>query len=49
MIQKLNELKLSHESITYKKIMEVLKSRAELERMYGTNHDGTMAALNKIK
>ncbi len=49
MIQKLNELGLSHEGVTYKKIMEVLKSRAELERMYGTNHDGTMAALNKIK
>lgn len=49
MIQKLNELGLSHEGVTYKKIMEVLKSRAELERMYGTNHDGTMAALKKIK
>lgn len=49
MVQKLNEMGLSHEGITYKKIMEVLKSRAELERMYGVNHDGTMAALNKIK
>lgn len=49
MIQKLNEMGLSHEGVTYKKIMEVLKSWAELERMHGTNHDGTMAALNKIK
>ena len=49
MIKMLNELGLSHECITYMKIMEVLKSRAAIERMYGTNYNETMTALKKLK
>ncbi len=49
MILKLNETTLSHDSAEYKKIMEVLRLRADFERLYGVNHNDTMAALKKLE
>ena len=48
MIQKMDTFGLPKESITYRRIMEVLEERAKIERLYGTFHDGTIIKLNEL-
>ncbi len=49
MIQKLDTMGLSHDSTEYQQILETLNNRAQIERMYGVNHEQTVIALTKIR
>lgn len=49
MIQKLDTMGLPHDSTEYQQVLETLKNRAQIERMYGVNHDQTVIALTKIR
>ncbi len=49
MICRMKALDISPESTVYKQIMELLMKRAEVERMYGVNHERTILELQSIR
>ena len=48
MIQKLESLGLPNNGPAYTKLLEELKKREQVERMYGINHESTMNMLSKL-